>query len=60
MAVVVHHLVHRFAQDCEFNGRRSQLSERLSSPGGRQLYESSHIVSSSTDMTPFGNIPAKL
>lgn len=50
----------RFAQDCEFNGRRSQLSERLSSPGGRQLYESSHIVSSSTDMTPFGNIPAKL
>ncbi|MEM9217658.1 MAG: DUF1996 domain-containing protein [Cyanobacteria bacterium P01_F01_bin.150] len=50
----------RYAKSCDFEGGRGQLSERLRSPDGQQVYNSSHIVRPGTDMTPFGKMSATL
>ena len=41
--------------NCEFEGGRSQLPERLYAPDGEKLYDYSHIVNPGIDMTPFGD-----
>ena len=48
----------RYAKNCEFDGGRGQLPERLRTPSGNQIYQASHIVNRGTDMTPFGRLPA--
>lgn len=44
------------SRNCNFDGGRTQLSDRFKSPTGKLVYQSSLALESDVDRTPYGNL----